>query len=128
PTASTTYRPSRAPIASASTPSSQTSDLGPGSRATTRNPSAVLAAPAVAPAAGARTGATRSAETSATPAITANTVPAPPAPRSTPASAGAARTLTLSIQPEATLAAVSSSGVRASDGVRTACAGRVIVT
>jgi hypothetical protein len=36
--------------------------------------------------------------------------------------------LTLSIQPETTFAAVSSSGVRASDGSSTACAGRVIVT
>ena len=46
----------------------------------------------------------------------------------TPASAGATRTLRLSIQPEATLVAVSSSGVRASPGTSAACVGRVIVT
>jgi hypothetical protein len=36
--------------------------------------------------------------------------------------------LTLSIHPETTFTAVSSSGVRASAGIRTACAGRVVVT
>ena len=46
----------------------------------------------------------------------------------TPASAGATSTLTLSIQPETTLVAVSSSGVRASAGTSAAWVGRVIVT
>ena len=60
--------------------------------------------------------------------MTAKTVPAPPRPSRTPASAGATSTLRLSIQPATTFAAVSSSGVRASDGRSTACAGRVTVT
>ena len=49
-----------------------------------------LPAPA---AAGPRTGATSTAAARATPAITAKTVPAPPAPSRTPASAGAPRML-----------------------------------
>ena len=47
--------------------------------------------------------------------------------RNAEASAGPPRTLTLSVQLEATLAAVSSSGVRASDGSRAYWAGRVTV-
>ncbi len=74
------------------------------------------------------TGATRTAAAPATTAMTAKTAPAPPTPSRTPASAGATRTLRLSIQPATTFAAVSSSGVRASDGRSTACAGRVTVT
>ena len=79
-------------------------------------------------ATGPRIGATSRAATSATTDMTANTTPAPTEPSRRPASAGAASRLALSIQPATTFAAVSSSGVRASDGVRTACAGRVTVT
>ena len=60
--------------------------------------------------------------------MTANTDPGPDTPSSTPATAGATSTLTLSFQPEITLAAVSSSGRWASAGSSTACVGRVTVT
>ncbi|HEV3464905.1 MAG TPA: hypothetical protein VG846_13095 [Actinomycetota bacterium] len=59
--------------------------------------------------------------------MTANTAPGPLTPSSTAARAGPARTLTLSVQLEATLAAVSSSVVRASEGSRAFWAGRVMV-
>ena len=65
---------------------------------------------------------------SAAAAITANTVPTSATPSRTPAAAGAVRTLTLSIHPETTFAAVSSSAVRANAGMRADCAGRVSVT
>jgi len=60
--------------------------------------------------------------------MTAKTTPGEPTARSTPVAAGADTSETLSIQPETTLAAVSSSGDRASAGTSAACAGRVSVT
>jgi hypothetical protein len=71
--------------------------------------------------------ATRKAEHSSAPAATRKTVPGPDTPSSTPARAGPPNTLKLSIQPAATLAAVSSSGVRASDGSSAPCVGLVSV-
>ncbi len=59
--------------------------------------------------------------------MTANTAPGPLAPSSSAARAGPPRTLTLSVQLEATLAAVSSSGVLARVGSRALWAGRVTV-
>src|SRR5439155_24559621 len=111
------------------TPASQPTALGPGSPVHDRRPQRVYSKAGPPPAAsGPGTGATMSADASATTAITAKTVPAPPAASRTPARAGATSMDRLSIQPEATFAAVSSSGVRASAGVTTACAGRVMVT
>ena len=57
----------------------------------------------------------------------ANTIASEPTASTTPASAGAARVLTLSIHPDATFVAVSSSGERASAGANADCVGRVIV-
>jgi hypothetical protein len=71
---------------------------------------------------------TSSPEQASSPAITANTAPGPAAPSSSAARAGPPSTLTLSVQLEATLAAVSSSGVRARVGSRAPWAGRVMVT
>jgi hypothetical protein len=48
------------------------------------------------------------------------TTPAPEKPNRTPATSGPARMLTFSIQLETTFVAVSSSGVRESEGVRAA--------
>ena len=59
--------------------------------------------------------------------MTAKTAPGPLTPSSSAARAGPPRTLTLSVQLEATLAAVSSSVVRASEGSRAFWAGRVMV-
>ena len=59
--------------------------------------------------------------------MTAKTAPGPLSPSSSAASAGPARTLVLSVQLEATLAAVSSAGVRARVGSRALWAGRVMV-
>jgi hypothetical protein len=59
--------------------------------------------------------------------MTANTAPGPLASSSSAATAGPARTLMLSVQLEATLAAVSSSGVRARVGRMAPWAGRVMV-
>jgi hypothetical protein len=84
--------------------------------------------PLTAAAGGPSTGSTTSPPASETHAITAKTRPGEPTERSTPASAGAATRLTLSIQPETTLVAVSSSGVQASAGTSAACVGRVRVT
>ena len=78
--------------------------------------------------AGPRSRATVSADPAATPAITANTHPGDETASRTPVAAGAASTLRLSIQPETTLVAVSSSGVRASAGTSADCVGRVTVT
>ena len=65
--------------------------------------------------------------TAAVTAITANTDAGPLTPSRTPAAAGARKIPRLSIHDETTLAAVSSSGVRASPGTSAACAGRVNV-
>ena len=72
-------------------------------------------------------GATSNDDTSITAAISAKTQPGPALDRITPARAGAVSTATLSVHPETTFAAVSSSGSRASDGVSAVCAGRVVV-
>jgi hypothetical protein len=74
------------------------------------------------------TRATSMAEPATTPAITAKTAPEPYSPSRSAATAGPTRTLMLSVQPEATFAAVSSSGVRARVGSRAPWAGRVMVT
>jgi hypothetical protein len=74
------------------------------------------------------TRATRAAEATATAAITAKTHPGEATASSTPVRAGAAKTLTLSIQPETTFVAVSSSGVRARAGTSADWVGRVTVT
>ena len=60
--------------------------------------------------------------------MTANTVPGLPTASSSPVRAGAASIAMLSIQPETTFVAVSSSGERASAGSSAACVGRVTVT
>ncbi len=60
--------------------------------------------------------------------MTAKTAAAPETPSSSPASAGAARIDSPSIQFETTFVAVSSSGVRARPGRSAACVGRVTVT
>jgi hypothetical protein len=73
------------------------------------------------------TRATRKAEHSSAPAATRKIVPGPDTPSSTPARAGPPNTLRLSIQPAATLAAVSSSGVLASYGSNAPCVGLVSV-
>jgi hypothetical protein len=73
-------------------------------------------------------GATRSDEPSVTTAMTANTQPGPVVARSTPETAGAVSMATLSVHPETTFDAVSSSGRRARCGTSAVCAGRVIVT
>src|SRR4029077_19639895 len=108
-----------------------TSSRGPGSSFNTRKPAVISAKGRASPAAGAAgpcTPLTRTPDASATTAITAKTVPGPLKPRITPASAGASSTLRLSIQPETTFVAVSSSGGRASAGVNADWVGRVIVT
>ena len=69
----------------------------------------------------------RNADQSTVPAVTRNTSPGPLAARSRPPSAGPPKIPTLSIVLAATLAAVSSSGVRASEGIRAASAGRKAV-
>jgi hypothetical protein len=71
---------------------------------------------------------TTAAEANATTAIVAKTMPGLQTSSRTPATAGATSTLALSIHPETTFVAVSSSGERASAGTRAACVGRVIVT
>ena len=73
-------------------------------------------------------GATSSAEPSVTADMTAKTQPGPAVARSTPATAGAVSMATLSVHPETTFEAVSSSGRRARCGTSAVCAGRVIVT
>ena len=59
--------------------------------------------------------------------MTRNTSPGPLAASNSPPSAGPPKMPTLSIVLAATFAAVSSSGVRASDGMRAASAGRKAV-
>jgi len=77
--------------------------------------------------------ATRSGATSTTaprprPAHTANTVATPPSAISTPDISPDAANPAASTQPTSTLAAVSWSGVAATDGISMACAGRVPVS
>ena len=71
---------------------------------------------------------TSTADTSAATAIVPNTALVPETARMMPVSALATRAPPFSTQLDTTFAAVSSSGERASDGMITACAGRVIVT
>jgi hypothetical protein len=137
--ASTTSSTSRAPTITYWTVSRPTESRGSRSRARVLNPpSAVRTIPASRPcrppSAGARPGTwlvltpvTSSPEQASSPAITANTAPGPLRSSSSAATAGPARTLTLSVQLEATLAAVSSSGVRARVGRMAFWAGRVTV-
>ena len=111
-------------------PSSATSVREDRSRATSRNPAAISssgAAPSVE-AAGPGSPTVSRPPTAATAAITAKTVATPLTPRITPAAAGARKMPALSIQDETTLAAVSSSGLRAKPGTSAAWAGRVSVT
>src|SRR6185503_3079202 len=121
---------SSAPSATNCPPSSPTSTRVDGSRASTRKPASASSSAGSASCAGAGpcSRATSSADTVATTPITAKTQPGEATASNTPASAGATSTLTLSIQPETTLVAVSSSGVLASDGTSAAWVGRVIVT
>ena len=80
---------------------------------------------------GARSGAaplrireTRNADHTSVAAVAAKTAPVPVTASRSPPRAGPRNEPTLSIALELTLAAVSSSGVRASDGSSAACAGR----
>jgi hypothetical protein len=72
-------------------------------------------------------GITRAAPSRQPKLASANTIASEPTASTTPASAGAASMLRLSIQPDATFVAVSSSGVRARPGAKADCVGRVIV-
>jgi hypothetical protein len=72
-------------------------------------------------------GSTSAAPNAQPAAASANTAVSDQTARTTPASAGATSMLTLSIHPEATFVAVSSSGVRATAGANDDCVGRVIV-
>ena len=74
---------------------------------------------------GPRIGKTRIAPTSTSAPISRKTQPGPQAAISSPATAGAMRTLMLSIHPDTTLAAVSSSGTLARAGTSVATVGRV---
>ena len=71
--------------------------------------------------------ATRIAPARDTAAAPAKTGPGPSPCSTTPATAGPTRIAVVSIVPAATLAAVSSAGVRDSDGRMAACTGRVSV-
>ena len=67
---------------------------------------------------------TNTADTTMSAAVMRKTLPALAVARSAPASAGPAKNATLSMPLATAFAAVSSSGVRASAGVRAACDGR----
>ncbi len=71
--------------------------------------------------------ATSSAAPRPRPAHTANTAAAPPSAISAPAISPAAAKPAASTQPTSTLAAVSWSGVAATEGISVACAGRIPV-
>ena len=102
-------------------PMSETTSLGRRSCTSARKPPS--RSPSVDPS-GVRPGgallapilATRNAERSSAPDIAAKTAPGPDTASSTPATAGPPNMLRLSIQPAVTFAAVSSSGVLASEG------------
>ena len=135
--ASTTSSTSRTPTIRYWTVSRATESRGSRSRARVPNPPrAVRRTPVSRPARSAVAGPgpapvstqlTSSPEQARAPAITAKTAPGPLTASSRAASAGPARMLMLSVQLEATLAAVSSSGVRARMGSSAFCAGRVMV-